>query len=112
MTSTPQPGGKYLSSAALMVSAVCLNSLLLDSSHGAMTPPPRPQPLAPLLRVVAVRYWVDASAPLVIRYATQFKRSGDWDMANFDAVFADPAMTSVASTNLNAQGEGKKDLPF
>lgn len=61
---------------------------------------------------VAVRYWVDASAPLVIRYATQFKRSGDWDMANFDVVFADPAMTSVASTNLNAQGEGKKDLPF
>jgi len=61
---------------------------------------------------VAVRYWVDASAPLVIRYTTQFKRNGDWDMANFDAVFADPAMTSVASTNLNAQGEGKKDLPF
>lgn len=61
---------------------------------------------------LAVRYWVDASAPLVIRYSTQLKGSGDWDRAQFDAVFSDPAMTTVASSNLNARNEGKKDLPF
>lgn len=68
--------------------------------------------LYPNQNALTVRYWVDASAPLVIRYTTQFKPKGEWDKQAFDALFTDAAMTAVASTNLNAQGQGKKDLPF
>lgn len=59
-----------------------------------------------------VKYWVDAANPLPIRYTTQYKAAGEWDRQVQEAVFADPALVAVASVNVNAQGEGKKDLPF
>lgn len=66
----------------------------------------------PNQNVLTVRYWVEASAPLVIHYATQFRPKGEWDKQAFDALFADAALTTVASSNHNEKGEGKKDLPF
>lgn len=68
--------------------------------------------LYPNQAVMAVKYWMDASNPIVIRYATEFKAQGNWAPQAFDAVFADPGMTAVKSNNVNAKGEGKKDLPF
>lgn len=62
--------------------------------------------------ILAVKYWMDPGSPLTIRYTTQYKPQGEWDKQAFEAVFADPALSAVASINVNAKGEGKKDLPF
>lgn len=59
-----------------------------------------------------VKYWVDPGSPLTIRYTTQYKSQGEWDKQALDAVFADPALSAVASVNVNAKGEGRKDLSF
>lgn len=61
---------------------------------------------------MSVKYWVDASNPIVIRYATEFKAQGAWVPQTFDAVFADTGLTAVQSINVSAKGEGKKDVPF
>lgn len=59
-----------------------------------------------------VKYWVDPGSPLTIRYTTQYKSQGEWDKQAVEAVFADAALTAVVSSNGNAKGEGRKDLPF
>ncbi len=61
---------------------------------------------------MSVKYWVDASNPIIIRYATEFKAQGAWVPQIFDAVFSDTGLTAVQSINVNAKGEGKKDVPF
>lgn len=61
---------------------------------------------------LAVKYRLDAHNPIVIRYATEYKAPGSWTPKTFDSVFTDPGITGVKSTNVNANGEGKKDLPF
>jgi hypothetical protein len=59
-----------------------------------------------------VKYWVDPGSPLTIRYTTQYKPQGEWDKQAFEAVFTDPALSAMTSVNVNANGEGRKDLPF
>lgn len=68
--------------------------------------------LYPNQAVTAVKYWVEASNPVIIRYATEFKAQGAWVPQAFDTVFADTGLTVVKSVNVNTKGEGKRDVPF
>ncbi len=61
---------------------------------------------------MAVKFWMDTSNPIMIRYNTQFKTQGDWNPRAFDMVFTDPGLTVVTPLNVDAKGLGKKDVPL
>ncbi len=61
---------------------------------------------------MAVKFWMDATNPIMIRYSAQFKGQAEWNPQSFDLVLTDPGLTAATPVNIDAKGLGKKDAPF